>query len=161
MRITKTKAASVIAATAVVALAGTGAMAYWTTTGSGTGSATTGTTVPLSITQTNTVPALHVGESSPIDLRVTNGATYNQFISGVTISAAFASGFNAQSDTSKPACTIAGDFTITQPTGISGDLTPGAHDYAGSTTGAKIALNNTAANQDNCKNASLVLTFSA
>ena len=44
MRITKTKVASVVAGTAVLALAGTGAMAYFSQSGSGSGSATVGST---------------------------------------------------------------------------------------------------------------------
>lgn len=43
MRITKTKVASVVAGTAVVALIGTGAMAYFSQTGSGSGNGTVGT----------------------------------------------------------------------------------------------------------------------
>ena len=49
------------AGAAVVALSGTAAFAYWTTTGAGTGSATTGTSHSVTVAQVGTISALTPG----------------------------------------------------------------------------------------------------
>jgi hypothetical protein len=152
MRITKTKVASVIAGTAVVALAGTGAMAYWTATGSGTGTAATAPgTSNLTVTQTaapsNLAPGIAAGA---IKVDVTNNAANKAFVSQVVVSIA--------SITSTGACD-ASDYTLTGATMIdgAGELASGGVAHF---SGASLAFNDkSATNQDGCKGATVNLAY--
>jgi hypothetical protein len=142
---------------AVVALSATAAFAYWTTGGSGSGSAATGTAQSVTITQLGTVTGLVPGGASqPVDFTITNPASTAQYVSSVTV--AVKSGWTAQADSSKPACSAA-DFTIVQPTAVNQDLPNGNTDVKPS--GASIALKDAATNQDNCKGVSVDLAFTS
>ena len=157
MQLTK-KSKVIVAGVALAGLTGTGtAYAYWTTTGSGNGSATTGTSSAVALSQLGTTSGLVPGGSSvAIDFNINNPAPTNQYVTSVSV--AVSSSWSARADTGLPACT-AGDFTVTQPTATYGDLTPGDHPYKPS--GASIALNNGAGNQDNCKSVSVPLVFAS
>jgi hypothetical protein len=73
-----------IALMAIIALSGV-AYAYWSSSGTGTGSATVGTSVALTATQTNTITGLVPGGSAPVDVTVTNPATFHQSFTQVVI----------------------------------------------------------------------------
>lgn len=151
------KGIAALAAVAVVAIGAMGAYAYWTTTGSGAGSAGVGTSTPLTITQLGTVSNLVPGGTAQdIDFRVTNGATFNQYVTGVTVvvDPAWSAGGGANP------CNAA-DFTVTPISWTGADLTPGDHDYVGAASGAKIAMINQASNQDACKGVSVPLVFAS
>jgi hypothetical protein len=153
---TKKKAAVFGTAAAITLLAGA-AMAYWTTGGSGSGSASTGTNTAVTVSQLGSVSALVPGgPAGAVDFRISNPASHNQYVTSVALS--IQSGWSEQADLSKPECTAA-DFTLVQPDPIAADLTPGDHDYQPS--GASIALDNEATNQDNCKNVTVPLVFTA
>ncbi|MFN2606533.1 MAG: hypothetical protein ABR511_01360 [Acidimicrobiales bacterium] len=155
-RFFSTKRRMAAAAVGGIALVGSGlgAYAYWTTGGTGTGSATTGTTSDVTVTQLGTISALTPGSpAQPIDFKINNPAATNQYITSVVVSITVPPGTGAG-----PACTT-GDFTLVQPTAAYGDLTPGDHLYQPS--GASLALKNTSANQDNCKSATVSLSFTA
>ena len=146
-----------IGVVAVAAISALGAYAYWTTSGSGSGSATTGTDAGVTITQlgsvTNLVPG---GPDQDIDFRVTNGASFNQYVTSVTVAVdpLWSAG------TSANPCTAA-DFAVTPISWTAADLTPGNHDYIGAASGAKIHMINAAYNQDDCKNVTVPLVFAA
>ena len=151
--------AAIIAAggVAVVALSATAAFAYWTTSGTGTGSAATGSTQAVTVAQVGSVTGLVPGGTAQaVDFKITNPSTTKQFVTSVSV--AVKSGWSAQADSTKPACTAA-DFTLVQPTAINQDLASG--DTTFSPSGASIALKDTALNQDNCKNVSVDLAFTA
>ena len=148
--------AAIVSGTAIAVVGGGVAFAFWTTSGSGTGSATTGTSHAVSVEQVGTITNLTPGgPAQAIDFKITNPDSTNQFNSGVTVSISSVNGGN---DSTKPACT-ADDFALVQPTVSYGDLTPGAHTY--SPSGATLALTNAGTNQDNCKGASVSLNFAA
>lgn len=143
---------------AVAVFASVGAYAYWTTSGTGTGSASTGADAGVSVSQlgsiSNLVPG---GPASDIGLRVSNGASFNQYVAnvGVVVDPLW----SAQANSGKPACS-ASDFTISgSPMNVSSDLTPGNHDY--SPSGVTIKLDDLGTNQDNCKSVSVPLKFAA
>jgi hypothetical protein len=151
------KRAAVVTAIAVIALAVGVAFAYWTTGGAGTGSASTGTNTAVTVSQLGSVTGLVPGgPAGAVDFRINNPASTNQYVTSVSV--AITAGWSAQADNTKPACTAA-DFTIVQPNGIATDLTPGDHDYQPS--GASIALDDSATNQDNCKSVNVPLDFTA
>ena len=140
-----------IAAAVIAAGAGT-ALAYWTTSGSGTGSASTGTSHAVTIDQVGTITNLTPGSpAQAVDFKITNPDTTNQFISSVVVSYTVtpATGNTCDAD----------NFTLVQPNAINADLTPGAHTYAPS--GASLALKNLPTNQDGCKGATVNLAFNA
>lgn len=148
------KTVAILSAGLIVATAG-GAYAYWTTSGSGTGSATTGTSTAVTLDQIGSITALTPGSpAQAVDFSITNPGTTNQYIASVAVSMTVTPGSIA----GQPPCTNA-DFTLVQPTASYGDLTPGLHNY--SPSGASLALKNTALNQDNCKTATVSLTFNA
>ena len=154
MEFAKTKRGTLLVASLATALlvGGGVAFAYWTTTGSGTSTATAGDSSPVVVTQTNTVTGLYPGGSAQnIDLNIANSNAAAQYLAKVAVSV---------SSTSNAGCTAA-DFTVTQAT-IGAEVPSGATNaYAGATTGATIKMNNAATSQDACKNVTINLAFAA
>ena len=139
----------------VAALAAVGAYAYWTTSGSGTGGATAGTTTGLTVMQDNVVTGLYPGGSA-VGL---NGHFVSTNVGNVTVNSVTATVTGvtgAGTDLGQPACTTA-DFVIG---GTSGPyvVTNGSGTLW---SGLTVKLADGAANQDNCKTASAVITFTA
>jgi hypothetical protein len=148
----------VLLATMVVAvIVAVGATAYFTTTGSGTGSASVGTSSALTITQVGSVSnLLPGGPSEPVEYSVTNTSAGHQYVGPVTVSISSVTGPNITGGTP---CDSS-DFTLVQPTDTPGDLAPGAT-YTSSPSGASIQMINKPSSQDGCKNATVHLSFSA
>jgi hypothetical protein len=136
-----------VALVAIIALSGV-AYAYWSSTGGGTGGAGVGSDAGLTVAQTNTITGLVPGGSANIDITVTNGASFHQSFSTVTIS--FHTG-------NPPASCLATWFTLTPPAPGLTILAAGGHvDLVGS-----IAMSDSPTdNQNSCKNANLVLDLS-
>lgn len=140
---------------------GTAAFAYWTTDGSGDGSAATGTGASVTISQLSAPADLRPGGTAQLlTFRINNPQSTNQTVTSVTLAIRNADGtaWSAQADAAKPACTAA-DFTLTQPTWTPVDLAPGDTDFLG--TGAAIQMLNGAGNQDNCKTATVPVHYTA
>ncbi|PRY67129.1 hypothetical protein B0I08_10722 [Glaciihabitans tibetensis] len=148
------KKTTVIAISAVLLLAGGGAaFAYWTTTGTGTGTAAVGTNEAVTAVQTSVPVAMYPGNAAQtLSGNFTNPndgpayvATVTASIDSVTPGSATALG-----------CTAA-DFTLANP-----EMTVGADVAAGTAvgawTGATIQMINSGTNQDDCKDA--LVTFS-
>lgn len=146
------------ASTAAVFLAGSGvAYAYWTNSGTGSGTAATGTTSALVVTQNGAPAGLAPGSAAqPLDFTVSNPGTGAVQINGVTIAFAATAG-----------C-VTGDFGFTQPSftaliipaGGSKTFTSGAGGDVAA-TGAAINMINTASNQDACKSASVNVSYTS
>ncbi len=154
MKIRRKKGVAALFA-AIVALAAVGAYAYWTTSGSGTGGATAGTTAALTIVQDNTVTGLYPG-GSPVGL---NGHFVSTNVGSVTVNsvtAAVTGVTGAGTDPGQPACTTA-DFVIG---GASGPYVV-ANGSGTLWSGLTVQLADGVANQDNCKGASAVITYTA
>jgi hypothetical protein len=151
----KKRVFAIVTAAVLVLGGGSAAFAYWTTTGSGTGSATTGTTVNWTITSTTAGAALTPG--GPIDTAtfiVTNPGTGVQNLAAVTAAVANADG--------TPWVAVSGcsaaDYTVGTPTFSTGNVNPGAT-VTGTVTIQMI--NRAAVNQDGCKLATVPLYFTA
>ncbi len=153
-----TRRRKITAAAVLTFLAVAGAaFAYWTTTGSGTGAATTGSSAAVTVTQTgiisNLVPG---GAAQPVNFTITNPKTTKQYVAGVSYSIA---SINNISDGSAATGCTAADFTLVQPTAINADLAAGATPF--SPSGATLAMIDSAANQNGCQNVTVNLTFAA
>lgn len=157
-RRSRRRAALVLVPTvAGVFIAGT-AFAYWSTTGSGTGTSATGTSQAVTVTQLGTVTGMAPGGADvPVNFRINNPQTTAQRIASVTV----AVGTITKNSDNSPAsgCTSA-DFAITQPTAINADI-PGSGGTDFSPSGAAIHMINSSSNQDGCKDVKVNLTFTA
>jgi hypothetical protein len=148
---------AVIIATSVVLVgAGTGvAFAFWTNTGSGTGTATTGTNSAITINQTSTASGLYPGGPAvTLSGDFTNNNSGNTFVSAVT-----ATGYTIDAAHVSAGCSATGNYTLGGTAPVNADVPPGSH--TGAWTGLTIVMNNTAANQDACKNAILTITYAS
>ena len=150
-----TKRRSVVLAVAAVLILSAGAYAYWTAGGSGSGSATAGTTTALTVTQTTVLTAMYPGDTAQ-----TISGKFNNTNSGPihvgTVTAAI-------SGVTKDAGAVAGtcdanDFTLASAAmTVNADVAAGT--AVGAWTGATIKFNNTGANQDQCKLATVALSY--
>lgn len=139
----------------LVGIAGA-AFAYWTTTGTGTGSADTGTTVAITVNQTSTVTDLAPGSGTqPLSGNFTNTNDGPVYITAV---AAEVTEVNDALGDPVVGCSAA-DYTIAGTGAVGAEVPAGTN--VGSWGNLTIAFNNTAANQDACKNAQLVITYTA
>jgi hypothetical protein len=153
--ITKKRAAAAVAALAITG-GGMAAYAYWTAGGSGSGSASTGTPSSLTVNQTTTVSNLFPGAAA-----VTLSGNFDNPNSGpvtVTTLTAAVHTFSSQTDNTKPACTQA-DFAIGGTATGLGSVPAGS--AQGSWTGLTVRMLNGAGNQDNCKNATITIDYTA
>jgi hypothetical protein len=150
----KKRGLKLLALTGGLVLIGGVAFAYWTQGGSGTGSAATGTTVPITVNQTTTVTGLAPG-ANPVALTGTfsntNAATVK--VTGLT---AVVSGVSPATGCSPSDYVIGGTASI----GNSGDVPNGTN--VGSWSGLTVAFkNDPAVNQNGCKNATITITYTA
>jgi hypothetical protein len=151
----------VLALAAVAALAVCGiAYAYWTTSGSGTGSATTGDVTAIKVNQTNAVSGLYPGGlAQAVSGNFDNGNSGKVYIASVTAEVTGVTMATPKPNASAPDCTT-GDFAISGTSNTPGEIDPG--NGKGAWNGLKVALtDNATANQDNCKNASIEITYTA
>ena len=153
-KISKRKVAATIAITAIlIGGGGAAAIAYWSAGGTGTGSATTGTSAAISAVQTSTVTLL-APEVAPQTLsgNFNNSNTSPTWVNSVTVSIASVTPVGAN------VCD-ATNYTLANAA-----MTVGAEIAAGTGkgawTGATIVFNDKAAtNQDGCKGATVNLAY--
>ena len=164
-------------AVAAVAIAGF-AIAYFTDTGTGSGSATVGNSTAWTVTGSTATggplypdPAADIGTANgnheTATYSVTNGGSGTQHLTSVTVSVADSDGntWSSQDESSKPACTAA-DFSIAgqsagssyTDTSLAGGYVAGHENTAGS---VDIEMIDNGANQDNCQGVTVPLYFSA
>lgn len=156
MQLTK-KSKVIVAGVALVGLAGTGtAYAYWTASGSGSGTAATSAGASnLVVLQTSVISNMYPGDAAQtISGTVTNNAANAAYVTSVTVSIAGIT----QATGAVGSCTAA-DYTLALPVMTIGrDIAAGA---LASFTGATLKFNNTTANQDGCKGATVNLAYAA
>jgi hypothetical protein len=139
-----------------LAVAG-GAFAYWTISGSGSGTATAGTVSAVTVNQTSTVSGLYPG-GSPVTLAgtFTNPNSSEVYISSVT---ATVSAVTTGTELGKDPCTPA-DFAIGGSATLNAEI-PSGPGVVGAWSGLTVRMLDTGANQDNCKNASVTISYTA
>ena len=133
------------------------AFAYWTVTGSGSGTGATGDNAAITINQTSTVTNLRPGgpaQELEGDFTNTNGGPV--YVTSVTASIA-----SVTKAAGAPTGTCdATDYTLTGATmTVDAEVPAGANQ--GSWSGATIAFNNKATNQDACKGATVNLAYTS
>jgi hypothetical protein len=159
-RIIKSRRALVLGVVAALGIVAA-AIAYWTTSGTGTGSATAGDASAVSVTQVGSITGLVPGgDAQPVSFKINNPKTTPQYVTSVTVS--IDSITKDGSAVAGSACSAA-DFTLVQPTATFGDLSAGDHTYspAGTASGATLKMEDTGSNQDGCKGVTINLGFSA
>jgi len=143
--------------TIVVLLAiGGVALAYWTQGGSGSGTASAGTPVAITVNQTGSPSGLYPGgPAAALAGTFTNTNTGPVTISSVTAAVhAFAS---HTVDATKPDCTQA-DFAIAGTS--SANVVPSGT-AVGSWSGLTVRMLDNGLNQDNCKGAAITIDYTA
>jgi hypothetical protein len=151
-KFSKRKIAATIAITAIlVGGGGAAAIAYWTAGGTGSGTATTGTSSGINVTQSTTVSGLGPGVAAQ-----TLGGTFTSSNPGkvyVTTVAPAITAIKTAAGVVITGCS-ASDYTLT-------NASIGAEVGTGDTwTGATIAFNDKPTTlQDACKNAVLTITY--
>jgi hypothetical protein len=159
------KGISFLLVIAIAAISAVGAFAYWTTTGSGSGSATVGTDAGLIVTGTTEGLQRPGGPSQTVSFTVANAAEFNQSISNIDLVSVAAYAEVAHT-TLIPGCggldsSASADFhmanVVVNPN-TDGDIAPNVAAQALTASG-ELSMSNLDENQDDCKNAHLVLTF--
>ncbi len=146
---------AVIGGIVSLSLVGGAALAYWTQSGSGSGSATAGTTAAITVYQNSTISTLRPGgPSGALSGDFTNPNPGSVTISSIT---ATVDAFSSQTNVAKPPCTQA-DFAIG---GTSGSNVVPTGTRVGSWSGLTVSLLDNGLNQDNCKSRTISITYTA
>ena len=144
--------------TGAIVLAGGGAaFGYWTAGGFGTGTATAGTSVPITVNQTNTVTGLQPGAAAQVlSGKFSNTNTGPVYVA--TVTASIASVF--KSGVAAVGCD-ASDFTLASAVmTVAAEVPAGAS--SGAWSGATIAFNDKpTTNQDACKGVTVNFAYTA
>ena len=149
MRFTK-KPRTIIAGAAVVGVASAGvAYAYWTTSGTGSGTATTGTVVGITVNETTNATNLYPGgPAQPLAGNFNNGNAGAVYVASVT----------AALGTLPTGC-LPADFTIAGTATVNANVASGTG--VGTWSGLTITMNNTVVSQNACKAASIPLVLTS
>ena len=149
MRFTK-KPRTIIAGAAIVGLASAGiAYAYWTTSGTGSGTATTGTVVGITVNQTTSPAGLYPGgPAQPIAGNFDNSNSGAVYVASVS----------AALGTLPTGC-LPADFTIAGTALVNANVAAGTG--VGSWSGLTITMNNTGVSQNACKASSIPLVLTS
>lgn len=153
----KNKIVAVCAAAVLTSVGGGVAVAYWTTTGTGNGTAATGTNASITVVQTSDVTDLKPGGAA----QTLSGTFNNGNSSPVYVTDVVASIASVTKATGAAAGTCdATDFTLDNTTMAAVNAEVPAGDGEGSWGGATIAFKNKpAVNQDACKGATVDLAY--
>lgn len=137
-----------------VVLAGAfGAYAYWTSGGTGTGTADTGASANISVNQDELTFALEPGVApQTLSGDFTNSTDGPVYVTSVTASIASVTPLEGQT------CTAA-NYNLTDAVALVGAEAGVGTGVGASWTGPEIEFNNTAANQDGCQGATVNLAY--
>ncbi len=142
-------------ATATAVLVGGGAaFAYWTSSGTGDGSATAGTTTSVTIDQVGTpITGLYPdGPVQNIDVEITNPDASDVEIGAITTAVDSITGAG-------PGGCTAGDFNVVSVYG--GGTIPGGQAVTVPAAATIKMINRPLVNQDGCKGVTVILSFTA
>ena len=126
-----------------------GAIAYFTSTGSGTGTASVGSSQAVTLHATVS-PSLYPGTSSPVSFTVDNPSTGNQRVGTIHLASVAA-------DAGHSTCTTA-DFTMPD---VTANQTFGPGNGQAVTAGGTLSMANTGVSQDACQGATLTLNLTS
>ena len=156
-RFTKKRALAALSAVAVLAVPGA-AIAYFTDTGSGTGSATVGSASTVTLAGTITGTLVPAGSPASVSVLVTNPGSGSQYVNTVHLNSITTDAGHSTCDLSvsggTPAFTMS-DITVNQTLTKSG--TAGDH----TTVTGSLQMNDTGVSQNACQGAPLTLNFTS
>ena len=148
----KSKLVVIGAAAGTLAMSGV-AYAYWTTQGTGTGSATAGNTVTadrIELSQVGTLTGFYPGSTAQsVMVKAHNPAAFSQKVGNVTVTVGAVGSCAAD------------NWTVVDSADSFGTLIAGATSAAEGQAVATIQLRESGSNQDACKGVSPVLTFTS
>ena len=152
----KRRATKVVLLAIGLVLAGGAGYAWWTAGGAGTGSASTGTVTGLTANQTSTITGLAPGVAA----QTLSGNFDNPNAGPVYVTSVTASISSVVKAGGRAAGTCdATDYTLSNAVmSVGAEVVAG--NAKGSWTGATLAFNNKASNQDACKGATVNLAYS-
>lgn len=144
-------------ATTVALLAGGGAAyAYWTNSGTGTGSATTGNNVAVTVNQSSTIAGMYPGQPA----QTLAGDFTNPNAGPAYVTAVTATGYTIDAPHVTAGCLLAdGNYTLGGTATVGADVPAGLN--KGAWTGLTITMNNLGTNQDACKGAVLTINYAS
>ena len=151
-----TKKKKIAALTTALVVVGTGgaAFAYWTNSGTGAGTAATGTNVGITVNQTSSISAMYPGEAA----RTLSGNFTNTNAGSTYVTAVQATGFSIDATSLAAGCTAA-SYTLGGSAPVAAQVANGT---GGSWTGLTLTMNNLpATNQDPCKNATVTVSYTS
>lgn len=156
MRKFSRKTTIIAASLALVVATSVVAYAFWADSGTGTGEGTTGDTDSITVKQTSTVEGLFPGgPAAELSGNFDNPNDSGVFVHQVTATVASVDG---GSDPVGPACG-AGDFIVGAPDIVNAEVGPG--NDQGSWGPITLQMVDAAYNQENCKNATVHLSYSS
>jgi hypothetical protein len=133
-----------------------GAFAYWTIGGSGSGTATAGNVNPVTVNQLSTPSGMYPGgPTQALSGDFDNPNASEVFVHSVT---AVVSAVTSAGDTNKPACDVS-DFAIGGSALVDAEIASG--NGVGAWSGLTVRMLDNGANQDNCKDATVTITYTA
>jgi hypothetical protein len=158
MRLLRNKTAVVATGLALVVLTAAVAYAYWTNTGTGSGSASAGSNTSITVKQTSSVAGLYPGGPA-----VTLAGNFDNPNAGAVfvhqVAATLSSVSGGSANPSLPACTT-DDFSLAGgPVTVDAEVPAGTG--VGAWSGITVRLLNTGANQDNCKGATVHISYTS
>lgn len=150
----KKRTGTIVAGAVVLLLGAVAAFAYWTSSGTGTGTAATGTSSAVNAVQTSVIADMGPGDTAQtLSGTFTNTDTQPMYVTSITASIA-----SVTKDGGAPAGTCdASDYTLAGAV-----MTIGAEALVNDTStwsGATIKFNNKGTNQDACKLATVNLAY--
>ncbi len=148
--ITKRRAFFALTAALVVAVAG-GAYAYFTTSGSGTGTAAVGSSSAVTLHATVT-GSLYPGTSSPVSFTVDNPSSGKQRVGTITLASITVDAGHSECSTVITGGTP--DFTMAA---VAVNATFASGNAQAVTPTGSLSMNETGTNQDKCQGATLTL----
>jgi hypothetical protein len=157
-KFTKKRVIAALSIVAALALAA-GVYAFFTSGGSGTGSAGVGTASAVTVHQTTTVSGLLPGGPSvALAGNFDNAGPGAVKLAAVTAAVASVTPLAGHTANGKPDCTT-GDFEVTGTSTDPGSIAVGTG--IGAWSGLSVAMKETGLNQDNCQGASIAITYTA
>ena len=151
MRKSQKRAMAALGIAAMVVAAAGGAFAYWTQSGSGRASGTTGTTGAIVVTGT-IADGIFPGGSRLVSFTASNSGDSATLVNAVQLGGV---------STSNPEC-VAADFTmpdVPQSQSVAGGAGVGTTPAAVLPNRGTLSMANTGVNQDACKSATITLTL--
>jgi hypothetical protein len=151
-----TKKQYLVAGDAAAIIAGTAgsAIAYWTNSGSGTGSATTGTNAGITVNQTSPITGLYPGGTA----QTPSGNFDNTNAGAVHVASVTTTGVTVDTASAGAGC-LAADYVLGGTAPVNANVPSGV--AQGSWSGLTVRLNDSGANQDACKGATITIAYAS